>query len=531
MPESIGIRTADLLTLILYFGIIIVIGLWCSMRLKNTEGYFVGGRKMPGWAVGVSMLGTAISSVTFLAYPGNAFDKDWRMLVPGLMIPFAVILAAFIFVPFYRRARLVSVYEYLERRFGTWARIYGCLMWSLHSFFRMGIILFLLSLPISSMTGFNLYGVILVMGLLVTIYTVVGGIEAVIWTDVLQTVVLILGGIFCIVIVFTDLPNGSTTVFSEGAANNKFNLSVNFSFTFAAETIYVLALFGLFQNLQEFVSDQTRIQRYCAPSSDRGAKFAIWLGGLGCIPVWALFMFVGTCMWVFYQHFPEEAVRQMKPDQVFPHFILTQLPLGFAGFVIAAVIAAAMSSIDSSMNGTATVLTSDLYRRHIQPGKGDRHYLFVARLITGIAGTGMILWALMLTRIEESILPIAFAIYAILAGGLGGLFFIGIFTKRANSQGALIGIVCAILVTLWMTVSELANNPDLIGTTFFQTILPDPVQSPFHRLMINVLSNMAAFLVGYFASWFFAPPTFEQLDDLTIWTVPEQDQSADPVTQ
>jgi len=513
MPESSSLRYGDLASLVVYFIIMLSIGYWCSRRLKSTEGYFVGSRKIPSWAVAFSMVGAAISSVTFLAYPGSAFDKNWSMLVPGLTIPIAALLAVFIFVPFYRKAKLVSVYEYLEMRYGVWARIYGCIMFTIYSFFRMGVVLYLLSLPVKPLPGWDIYVSILVMGIIVTIYTVIGGIEAVIWTDVVQTVIFILGGLFCIATIFIDTPGGPATIFSEGWANSKFNLSVNFDLNFSNETLWVLILFGLFQNLQEFASDQTKIQRYCAADSDKGAKKAAFYSGVGCIPIWVIFMFVGTCLWVYYQHFPEAAVSQMKPDRVFPHFILTKLPVGLAGFVIAAIIAAALSSIDASMNGAATVMTSDIYRRHLVPGRSDKHYLNVAKILTAVSGLFMLVWALSLMQIESSILPIAFAIYSVLAGGLGGLFFVGIFSKRANSQGALIGVVLSLIVTIWMTLSALDQ-------------LPESYSSPFHKLMINVITNIVSFMIGYFASYAFAPPKPEQLTNLTIWTFKEDKEPA-----
>jgi len=203
----------------------------------------------------------------------------------------------------------------------------------------------------------------------------------------------------------------------------------------------------------------------------------------------------------------------MKPDRVFPHFILTKLPVGLAGFVIAAIIAAALSSIDASMNGAATVMTSDIYRRHLVPGRSDKHYLNVAKILTAVSGLFMLVWALSLMQIESSILPIAFAIYSVLAGGLGGLFFVGIFSKRANSQGALIGVVLSLIVTIWMTLSALDQ-------------LPESYSSPFHKLMINVITNIVSFMIGYFASYAFAPPKPEQLTNLTIWTFKEDKEPA-----
>ena len=513
MEAAAGIRTGDLVTLLLYFAVTIGIGVWCARKMSSTEGYFVGGRAMPGWAVGISIIGTAISSVTFLAYPGSAFFGDWSRLVPNFTIPIAAIIAVFVFVPFYRRARIVSVNQYLEMRFAPWARAYSCIMWSIIQFFRMGVILFLIALAVNAMTGYSISFLIVVLGILIIIYTVMGGIEAVIWTDVIQTIVLMLGGIVCIFTVFFDVPGGASEVIGGAWDASKFHLSANLDWDFTQMTLWVAVLFGLNQNIQEFASDQTKIQRYCAAASDSQAVRATLLGGIGCIPVWMIFMFVGTCLWAFYAvAFPALLPAGIIDDQVFPYFILTELPIGLAGFVMAAVMAAAMSSIDSSLNGTAAVLTSDLYQRFFVPGKDDSHYLNVGRILTLICGVVMIVSSWGLYNIitagviqQKTFLDSIFFFYALLAGGVGGLFMLGFFTTRANSQGVLIGIILAVIVTLWMSASSLG-------------ILTGPNASTFHKLMIGVVSNVVAFVGGYLFSFVFAKPEFDKLDNLTVWT-------------
>lgn len=512
METGMGIRLGDIISLIIYFLITVWIGYLCARRLKTTEGYFVGGRNVPSWAVGISMVGTAVSSVTFLAYPGAAYEGDWRMLVPGLTIPIAAAVAIFFFVPYYRRIRLVSAYEYLELRFGSWARVYGCIVWALTQLFRMGLILFLVSIAVNALTGLDTYLLIFILGLFILLYTAFGGLEAVIWTDVMQTLVLLMGGFFCIAAVYFDAPAAAAGLLSDAWEGGKFSLTVTWDFDFTRDTIWVLLLYGLTQNLQEFSSDQTKIQRYLAASSDRGAKNAVWVGGIGCVPVWTLFMFVGTCLWIFYLQNPNLLPDDILPDQVFPHFILTQLPEGVGGFVLAAVMAAAMSSIDSSLNGSATVLTSDLYRRFFVRGKSDTHYFQIARLITGVCGALMIgaswlIWWIIQNDVvqQDTILDLAFFFYAVLAGGLAGLFFLGFFTTRSNSIGALTGIVLAVAVTLYLTFSNVE-------------LLPEGMRSNFHRLMIGALSNVTAFAIGYLVSCLFTAPTREQLANLTIWT-------------
>ena len=193
-PTLAVIRFADLAVLILYLLITFGVGLWAGMRTTTTEGYFVAGRGMSGWAVGISILGTAISSITFLAYPGSAYEGNFSRVVPGLAFPAGAIIAIFIFVPFYRRVGFISAYTYFERRFGLWGRIYVCILFVLGQIWRVGLILYLLSLPLTMMfPQFDKVPLIIGIGVFVAFYTVIGGLEAVIWTDVFQTFVLFLG--------------------------------------------------------------------------------------------------------------------------------------------------------------------------------------------------------------------------------------------------------------------------------------------------------------------------------------------------
>ena len=349
-----GLQFGHIISIVLYAAAMLALGWWSMRRIKGTEGYFVGGRSVPGWAVGISMLGTAISSVTFLAFPGSAFAGNWSRMTPGFFLPLATLVAVYFFVVFYRRTLFVSAYEYFERRFGTWGRTYASAMWSLMSMFRMGTILYLISVAIHGFTGWNILLIMIVTGILVTAYTMMGGLEAVIWTDVIQTIVLTLGGVVTLIIIFISVDGGAAEVLGRAMDASKFDLAISFDMDFARDTFWVLALNGLISNIQEFATDQTKIQRYAAAKSDGGALVATWTVGIGCIPLWSLFMLVGTCLWVFYSVFPTLLPAGTGADMVFPYFIMHQMPPVMGGIVIAAVLAAAMSSIDSSMNGTAT---------------------------------------------------------------------------------------------------------------------------------------------------------------------------------
>ncbi len=575
------IRTGDLITFIFYLLCTLGLGLWAGIRTKTTEGYFLGGRKMPGWAVGLSLLGTAISSMTFLAYPGSAYAGNFSRIVGNLAYPVGAILAIFIFIRFYREAGYISAYAYYEQRFGLWARTYVCILYGIAQIWRMGLILYLLSMAVTSMhTELNLNAVIFVIGVFVTVYTVLGGIEAVIWTDVFQTVMLIIGGVVVILVVFANVDGGASTVFSMGAANGKFSLIGHeaksaFDFSFARDTLLMLWIGGILVSAQEFATDQIKIQRYCAASTARGAKIAALTGAVGCIPLWFLFMFVGASLWVFYQVHPGRLPMDSLADEVFPYFILHELPNGLGGLVIAGVMAAAMSSIDSSMSGMTSTTTEDIYKRILVPGRSDSHYLKVAKLIATASGIGMlfIAWGLTLLR-QEAILEILFTVGGFLFAGVAGLFFLGFFTTRANTFGAVIGIILSACATIGLVQIEsralawdsreswFINNAIESGMVDIETIrneilaeaqakgieakteyiktteneilrqrlaeqIREEIGEPaphlgqaigIHPFAIGIITNAIAFLAGYLFSFLRRPRALEQIGGLTWWT-------------
>jgi solute:Na+ symporter, SSS family len=518
-----ALRSWDLLALGAYFAACAALVVWPMLKTRSTEGYFFAGRSMPGWAVGLSVLGTSISSVTFLAYPGSAFQGNWSRLGPGLALVPAAVIAVAIIVPFYRRTLFSSAYEFYERRFGTtWARSYGSVLFTLISAWRVGLILYLLTIPIQTMTGWRYETTIVIVGAFTTLYTMSGGIEAVIWTQVMQILVLISGGLACILVVFVKVSGGPAEVLSIAWDHGKFGLNLNLDFNLAKDTFWVLFLSGLFGNLHEFATHQTRIQRYCAAKTLRDARNSIWLGGLGCIPVWITFMFVGSCLFAFYQAFPQRLQSGLRADEVFPRFILTEIPAGVGGFVIAAVLASAMSAIASSLNGASSTITSDLYQRHLITGRSDRHYLFAAKGITLAFGVVMMTIAYILTNADQStILDVAFIVGGILMGGLSGLFYLGFFTTRANNFGLIWGAITAMFIIVLMTVWTLFEEKTLFGWNV-------PIM-PVSKFLIGAVSVVAAAVVGYAASFLAPAPDRTLLAGITWWT--RHEPQANPPSQ
>ena len=354
----------DLVVFAAYLAAVVALGLSLAKRSGTARGFMVAGGALPGWAVGMSMFGTFLSSNTFIGVPGQAFGGNWNAFVFSLSLPVAAFLAARWWIPFYRRGDAISAYHHLEARFGRWARTYAVACYLLTQFARVGSILFGVALAMNALTGWPVAWIILSTGVVVTVYTLVGGIEAVIWTDVIQSVVLTVGALIVVGLLVADAQGGLGGLIETARAAEKFSLG-SFAFEFTTSTFWVVLVYGLFINFTNFGIDQSYVQRYHAANSDRAASRSVWLAAGLYLPVSAVFFFIGTGLFVVLQGQPEAA--GLAADQAFPHYISTRLPAGAAGLLIAALFAAAMSSIDTSFNSSATVFLSDIYRTWIRP--------------------------------------------------------------------------------------------------------------------------------------------------------------------
>ena len=503
MIELEHLKTLDYCVVGVYLAFIFGLGVSFARRQKDTNQYFAGGRSVPTWAVGLSILATLISSITFLAYPGEGYKSNWIRLVQGLMVPAVLIFLVWFIVPMYRKVIGLSTYEYFERRFGFIARLYGSLGFMLAHFSKMGTVFYLLALAVASMMGLvgpQTYYVILVMGILVIIYTLVGGIEAVIWCDVIQGIMLMGGGLICVGILLFKPEGGPGEMVSMAWNAGKMNLG-SMKFDFVKLTFWVMALNGIFYAIQKYGTDQTIVQRYLAAKSDKAGIRAALIGVLLCVPVWTLFIFIGTMIWSFYQKYPlatdvAEWVSQ-KPERAFLYFVTSQLPTGITGLILAALCAAALSSLDSDLNCLSAVIVEDYYRR-LRPGSTDKDRLNMGRLVVGICGIGAIGVACWYVKSEgKSVLSIVFTLYAIFSGGIAGLFALGFFTRRANKQGLYVGMVACVLFTAWaiLTSKPIVGGEKVLDLGRFNFT--------HHKYMLGVYSHLVLFGVGYLASFLF----------------------------
>ena len=404
---------------------------------------------MRWWAAGISIFGTQLSAITFMAIPAKVYATDWVYILAQAAIIIVAPIIVFLYLPFFRRLNITTAYEYLEKRFNAALRLLGGIAFCLMQLGRMGIVLYLPAIALATVTDFNVYTCILVMGVFCTIYTVLGGIEAVIWTDVLQVIVLMGGALLCVVVIALKVEGGLIGIIDLGRQADKFN-TINLSWDYASTAVWVVLIGNIFSNLVPYSADQTVIQRYLTTPTEKQAARAIWTNAALTVPAALIFFFLGTALYAFYKSRPQNLAPSLDTDAILSWFVVRELPMGAAGVVLAAIFAAAMSSLDSSINSMATVLVTDFYHR-LKPDSTDRARLLLARLLTvmlGAFGTGCAL--LMATYPIKSLWDLFLALLGLLGGGLAGMFVLGIFTRRANSTGALIGFVCSTAILYYV---------------------------------------------------------------------------------
>lgn len=469
----------DWFILIAYFIGTMLIGLYFYRRTRTTESFTAADRSVPGWALGLSILATYLSSISFLALPGKAFATNWNPFVFSLSLPITTWIAVKFFMPYYRRSGEVSAYSNLEHRFGQWARVYTSIFFLLTQLARIGAVTYLMALPMNILFGWDIRLVIIITSISVIFYSFVGGILAVIWTDAFQAIVLIAGALACAAIVMFGTTGGPVEMFRIAGENNKFSLG-SFGGSLTESTFWVVLIYGIVMNLQNFGIDQNFVQRYIVAKSDKEAKKSVWLGGLLYVPVSLLFFFIGTGLYTYYHTHPQELLaakttiaaqtlatqgvskdatdyQQMLDetkqklsdkdigDKVFPYFIGAKLPVGFRGLLIAAIFAAAMSTTASCLNASSTLLFTDFYKRYFRKNATEKEsmmFLYSSTIIWGLIGTGV---ALLLIHVTSA-LDAWWTLSGIFGGGMLGLFLLGIVCKRANNPAAIASVILGILV-------------------------------------------------------------------------------------
>lgn len=480
------ITLLDYLVFFIFVGGVALFG--CSFYFRNRKGaaaFTAAEGSLPTWVVGMSIFATFVSSISFLGLPGDAYKGNWNPFVFSLSIPIATWLAAKVFIPLYRGIDSVSAYHYLEMRFGYWARCYVAVCYLLTQLARVGSILLLLALPLNTMFGWDIQTIIVCTGIATLIYTLLGGIAAVVWTDAIQGIILIVGAIACAAILTFTMPEGPGQLFEIASAHGKFSLG-SFGASLTEPTFWVVLIYGLFVNMQNYGIDQNYVQRYMTTRSTAEAVKSTLFGGLLYIPVSLVFVYIGTALFSYYTARPELLPAGTPSDQVFPWFIVHGLPTGLTGLVIASLFSAGMSTIATSINSSATIVLTDFAKRLSKKELSEKKSMRVLYATSFVVGALGIVMGLLMMRID-GVLDAWWKLASIFSGGMLGLFLLGVVCKTVRRAHAVVAVILGLLTIAWMSLSPLINE----GSPFYR------FHSPLHTYLTIVFGTTVIFLTGF----------------------------------
>lgn len=486
---------ANWIVLLIYLSGMLFLGFFFMKKEASASDFFKGGGRIPWWAAGMSIFATMLSAITFMAVPAFTYASDWKRYLMAVTIFLMAYPVVKYYLPFFRRLNVTTAYEYLEHRFNYTVRLTGSVIFIVFMIARMAIVLFLPSLALTTVTGIDIYTCIILMGLITIVYCTMGGVEAVIWGDVIQGFVLLGGAFLSIVFLVNGTEGGLTRIIDIAIEHDKMAI-FDFSFDLTGATFWVVVFGGLANNLITYTSDQAVIQRYMTTSSEKAASKSIMLNGVLSVVVSLVFYFIGTAMFGYYKTNPELLDFTMeRTDSIFPYFIMTQLPVGVVGLLIAAIFAATMSTVSTNINSLSTAFTVDIYQRLFK-GSSDKRQILVARL-SGISlgAVGIVIALLMATWSIQSLYDYFQYVLGLLSSGLGGLFFVGIFLPRVKTKAALIGFVCSTLILFWVSNQTAVNG-----------------------LFYSFIGLVSTILIALIASYLIKEPS-KNLDGLTVKTM------------
>ena len=485
-------KGADWGIIVLYFVVVASIGAWFARKQTSSEEFALGNRQTKWWAAAISLFASGVSTISFMALPALFACVGLVQLGGTFFILPGILVAAYLTYPLLRRLNITSTFEYLEHRFGLTLRLMGSFVGIITQLMgRIGIVVMLPALAISSMTGLNPMLAILLTGIVTTIYSTAGGFEAVIWTDVTQGFLMMAGFIALGVLAFLNIDGGWPAFVEYGTSMDRFNLFLT-EFDFTTNMIW-FALLGQIMMIMSFASDQATAQRVLSIPMKDVRKMAFMFGGYA-FGVAVVVAFVGLGLFGFFKSQPEFLNPVMKNDQLVPIFILSKVPTGLAGLLIATMFAAAMSTVSTSVNSCAVMFGEDFYKRFRKKSssKEEMRVMQIVSVFTGILGTGLAMW--LLTRPMPTLWESFIRIMSLVAGGLGGVYALGMFTRRTHELGAVCGVVASFL------------------TAYFSQRLPFDI----HYSGLGILNTAACIIVGYVTS-LIIPRERKPLRGLTVW--------------
>lgn len=482
-----------------YLASLIAIGWYFSRRQTSTEEYFVSSRHMHWLPVAFSVVASLFSAVSFLGQPAKVFKGDCVMVVWPLAVMVATPIVLYLLLPFYIRLRVTSMYEYLEKRFGLSVRLLASALFMLKRLCWMALVTLAPSLALSAMTGWRIEYCIVLIGTVSTLYTAMGGITAVIWTDAIQFVVFMLGLVLIIGVIVSRLDGGFAEIWHRGVADQK--VAIDLSIDFSRQTFWTALLACIFIATSDLGADQLIVQRLVSTKDARSANRSVWFNAWFKFPLMAILIGTGAALWAFYRAYPERlGLAAGDHEKVLPYFIVTELPPGISGLVIAGVFAAAMSSFDSGLSALVTTFTVDWYKRLFRGGQSDTQYLRTAKLLTYAVGAAVTLLSIAIYKIGISgLVDASNSFLGFFGGGLLGIFLLGAMTRRAKGLPTVVGVFLSVgLVATLETIQKSTGHRFL-----------DP-------WLYGVITCAITMLIGYFGSFLGPELPYERVAGYTM---------------
>ena len=488
--DSATFGTLNYFILGLYLVAMLGVGAYFFRKQEDSEMFFLAGRKLPWLAVAMSMYASLTSAVTYLGVPGTAYAENISLVIVCIMSPIVAPFILLIFYPLYHRLRVTTSYEYIQQRFGRAAHRSVAGLFVLARLGWLGTVVYAPSMALSIASGIPLWGCIGMMGLLATVYTALGGLAAVVWTDVIQFIILIGGAIWVAVSLVQGVDGGVEHIMTVARETGRLHIA-DWKPNLFALTGPVVAISFFLQLMQDYGTDQVSVQRLVATGSLRSTVKSVAFNACTDFFIIALLLFIGLGLFTFFEH--TALPPDITSDKVMPYYIIHYLPQGVSGLLITAVFAAAMSSMDSGINSIATVLIKDFRKPAIslqltadsQEEKlsavsckpSALNDVTLARILTvvlGVAATGVAFYAATL----DSILQAFFGFMGMFSAPVLALFLLGTLTRRGNFQGWLIGMVASLLVSVWLQKFTAVNGiyyfPFSFAVSFGIALLASP---------------------------------------------------------
>ena len=491
--QSNSLGVVDYIVLLSYVLISVCVGTYVARGRKTFDDYCVADRRIPWWAACISIVATDLSGVSYIGVPAWMYRHDLKYNFGTILMPLVMLAVVLIFVPVFLRAGVYTIYQYLERRFHRRARTITAILFLMKGFIHLGGAVYIPSLALTAATGVPLWVCILIIGLSTTIYTMKGGMRAVIWTDLTQFIVLFGGLILMILLAMSGLHWDWLGVWRTAShltapdTGTPYTTMLDWHLDLHTEaTVWSLLAFYFVFNMGTYGADQIAVQRYFTVGSFKDVfKSAVGSGFVNIISV-ALMAGLGIILVVYYHDNPQLARTLSRNDMILPHFVMNVLPIGLRGVIFAAIFAATMSCVSAGLNSFSTVGAVDLYKELVTSTASDRHYLFVAKVLTGISGIITTVLGLLISLTQKTILQTINSLLSIFLGPITAMFFLGILTRRANISGLLIGVLAGLVWGGLVQWTSLGNQ--------------------INWMWISPIGCAITFIIGYFASLPFPAP-------------------------